>query len=102
MEKKIAWFHNEFSVKFENKNRSPVEISSDFWEHNYEFRRNNKLIAKVHKHWFSWTNVYDVTIEPEEDVILIFSCCAVIDRLSDKSGSSSSSSSRSKSSNGKG
>ncbi|KAI1716057.1 reduced folate carrier domain-containing protein [Ditylenchus destructor] len=92
MSRKFTFFSRQFSVEPAKNQGNPITISSDWTRHNYEFHQNDILIATVHKHWFSWTNTYSVTIMPEQDVVFILSCCAVIDKVVEKESSDSESS----------
>ncbi|KAI1707399.1 LURP-one-related domain-containing protein [Ditylenchus destructor] len=78
MRQKLKLFLTEFSVEPAKNPENPITISSDWTGHNYEFHQNDILIATVHKHWFSWTATYSVTIMPEQDVVFILSCSVVV------------------------
>jgi uncharacterized protein YxjI len=56
-----------------------LEAEGDFLDHEYEFRRGGRSVAKVSKAWFSWTDTYGVEIDGGEDDVLILASTVVVD-----------------------
>jgi uncharacterized protein YxjI len=56
-----------------------LEAEGDFLEHEYEFNREGRAVARVSKQWFSWSDTYGVDIAEGEDVVLILAGTVVID-----------------------
>ena len=51
----------------------------DFWEHEYEFTRHGRPVARVSKRFFSWTDTYGIDVAPGEDDVLVLASAVVID-----------------------
>ncbi len=58
-----------------------LEARGDFLAHEYEFDRGDRLVARVSKRWFSWTDTYGVETADGEDDVLILAATVVIDMV---------------------
>lgn len=58
-----------------------LEASGDFTDHEYTFRRGDRIVATVSKKWFSWSDTYGVDIAAGEDEVLILASTVVIDMV---------------------
>lgn len=56
-----------------------LRAEGDLFDHEYEFKRGDQVVAVVTKRWFALTDSYGVEIAPGEDVILILASTVVID-----------------------
>ncbi|MBI1764059.1 MAG: LURP-one-related family protein [Acidobacteria bacterium] len=56
-----------------------LRAEGSLFEHEYEFKRSERVVATVTKRWFSWTDSYGVEIAPGEDDVLILASTVVID-----------------------
>ena len=56
-----------------------LEAEGDFLEHEYEFNREGRAVARVSKQWFAWSDTYGVDIAEGEDKVLILASTVVID-----------------------
>ncbi|MBI4822094.1 MAG: LURP-one-related family protein [Deltaproteobacteria bacterium] len=56
-----------------------LEAEGSLTEHEYEFRRGGRTVAKVSKSWFSFRDSYGIEVAPGEDTILILASAVVID-----------------------
>ena len=56
-----------------------LEANGSFTDHEYTFKRSERVVATVSKRWFSWTDTYGVDIADGEDDILILARSVVVD-----------------------
>jgi uncharacterized protein YxjI len=65
-----------------------LEAEGDFIDHEYEFRRGDRVVATVSKRFFSWSDTYGIDVASGEDEVLILASAVVIDMAchSDKGG----------------
>ena len=56
-----------------------LEASGDFSQHEYEFRRGDRVVARVSKQWFTWTDTYGIDVAPGGDDVLVIASAVVID-----------------------
>lgn len=56
-----------------------IEAKGDFFEHEYEFLQQDRLVAQVSKKWISLTDSYAININEGVDEVLILACAVVID-----------------------
>jgi uncharacterized protein YxjI len=56
-----------------------LRAEGNLFEHEYEFKRGEQVVATVTKRWFSWTDSYGVEVMPGEDDVLILASTVVID-----------------------
>ena len=77
--KEFTWFNKEFTLDVPGPN--DYTIKGSFWDHSYEFIRSGRVVARVSKEFFSWSDVYGVEIEDGEDVVSILATCIVIDQV---------------------
>ncbi|KAI1707349.1 LURP-one-related domain-containing protein [Ditylenchus destructor] len=85
MEKEWAWTHKFTVTAFGLV--GPITVQGDWLSHSYEFCRENRVIAEVHKRFLTLTDTYSVDIQPGEDVIFILACCMIIDKCTFKRSS---------------
>ena len=57
-----------------------LEAQGSFTEHEYTFRRHDRVVATVSKRWFSWSDTYGIEIADGEDPVLILASAVVIDQ----------------------
>ena len=57
-----------------------LEAQGDFIDHEYTFRRGDRVVATVSKKWFRLTDTYGVEVAPGEDPVLILASAVVIDQ----------------------
>jgi uncharacterized protein YxjI len=63
------------------------EATGSFLEHEYTFRRHDRVVATVSKKWFTLRDTYGVEIVDGEDDVLILASAVVIDQIvHDKDG----------------
>ena len=77
--KEWSWFRKNFTLDVPGPNDYSIEGS--FWEHDFTFTRGGRVVARVSKDWFDWTDSYGVDIEAGEDDVAIVCACIVIDQV---------------------
>ena len=75
--KEFSWFKSKFTLDVPGPN--DYEISGDFWDYEYEFKRRGRVVASVSKAFWAWGDTYGVDIINGEDDISILSTVVVID-----------------------
>ncbi len=74
----FALFHHRFSVDVPGPD--DLEAEGDFLDHEYTFRRGDRVVATVSKRWFAWTNTYGIDVADDEDQVLILASAVVVDQ----------------------
>lgn len=74
----FTFFRCEFTVDVPGPD--DLIADGDFWEHEYEFRRGSRLVARVSKKWFAFRDSYGIEIEDCEDEVLLLASAVVIDQ----------------------
>ena len=74
----FALFHHRFTVDVPGPD--DLEAEGDFMDHEYEFKRGDRVVATVSKRWFSWTDTYGIDIDDNEDQVLILASAVVVDQ----------------------
>ena len=58
-----------------------LEATGSLLDHEYTFRRGDRVVAQVSKQWFSLLDTYGVEIAPGEDDVLVLASTVVIDMI---------------------
>lgn len=61
-----------------------LEINGNLWQHEYEIREHNRLLASVSKKWFSWSDSYGVNVYESKWTPQLLAAVIVIDRIQHK------------------
>jgi uncharacterized protein YxjI len=56
-----------------------LEAKGDFFDHEYEFVREDRTVATVSKRWIALTDSYGIDVADGLDDVLILACAVVID-----------------------
>jgi uncharacterized protein YxjI len=74
-------FFNLFRCSFTVDVPGPddLEAKGKLLEHDYEFIRGDRTVARVSKSWFSFTDSYCIDVADGEDAFLIVASAVVID-----------------------
>lgn len=75
--KEWTWVKKKFTLDVPGPN--DYTINGSFWEHEYEFSRSGRVVARASKKIWSLTDIYGVDIEDGEDEESILATCIVID-----------------------
>lgn len=70
--------HHRFSIDVPGPD--DLEATGNFLDHEYTFRRGDRVVATVSKKWFSLADTYGIDIEPGEDDVLILASAVVVDQ----------------------
>lgn len=68
-------------------------FQGDFLDHNYDVLTGNQPIMQLRKHWFTWGDSYELTIDKAENALLSLCIAIVVDSEIERDRTSSSSSS---------
>jgi uncharacterized protein YxjI len=74
----FAFFRHRFSVDVPGPD--DLEAEGDFLDHEYSFRRGDRVVATVSKRWFTLRDTYGVDVEEGEDDVLILASAVVVDQ----------------------
>ena len=58
-----------------------LEMSGNFWQHEYQIRQQDQLLASISKKWFSWSDSYGVDIYAPQWTAQLLAAVIVIDRI---------------------
>lgn len=77
--KEFSWFNLSFTLDVPGPNDYTIEGS--FWNHEFVFRKQEKVIAIVSKKAWSLTDSYGVDIPESGYDVEILSACIIIDQI---------------------
>ncbi len=77
--KEFSWLSKKFTLDVPGPN--DYTIDGSFWEHEYQFVRQGRTVARVSKTFFAWSDTYGIDIIDGEDDVAILSCVVVIDQV---------------------
>jgi uncharacterized protein YxjI len=72
-------FNDKFTIKLPGE--ASYVVRGNFWDHEYSFYRQGRLVAVVSKKLFSWTDAYAIQVVRGEDDLLILAAAVVIDKI---------------------
>ena len=75
----VGPFRERFKAEFASGGE--YEIKGNIVDHEYEFERDGREVAKVFKRWFRVRDTYGVEIEPGEDDVLVLAITVAIDQM---------------------
>lgn len=70
--------HHRFSIDVPGPD--DLEATGNFLDHEYTFRRGDRVVATVSKRWFALADTYGIDIEAGEDDVLILAAAVVVDQ----------------------
>lgn len=70
-------FHHRFAVDVPGPD--DLEAAGDFTDHEYVFKRGERVVATVSKQWFAWSDTYGIDIVEGKDDVLLLACAVVVD-----------------------
>lgn len=79
--KELTWFNPEYLLDVPGPN--DYVIKGDFWHHNYQFFRHDRVVATVDKAYWTWTDTYGIQTTPGEDDVAILCSAIAIDKVLD-------------------
>ena len=77
----IAEIRKEFTFFFQRYVIDGLgwEIEGDVWAHDYEIRKNGRVIVRITKEWFTWGDSYMLDISDPADEIIALAVVLTID-----------------------
>ena len=78
LKKDFTLFFQRFSLTNTN-----WVIEGNFTAHQYQIIRGNKPVMSITKHWFTWGDSYELTIENKDDAVLCLGIVIAIDAAID-------------------
>ena len=78
VKKKFTFFKQNFLI---TSSFGEYKIEGDFWAREFEILKNNHLVARISKQFFSFTDTYGVDIDDIEDQISNLALAIVIDMV---------------------
>jgi uncharacterized protein YxjI len=76
--KLFGLMHHRFSIDVPGPD--DLEATGNFMDHEYVFRRGEKVVATVSKKWLSLTDTYGIDVAAGEDDVLILAAAVVVDQ----------------------
>lgn len=70
--------HDAYILDFDDG--ESLNVSGNFLDHEYDFKRGREKVAEVSKRWFRVADTYGVHIEAGEDHIMILAACVALDQ----------------------
>jgi uncharacterized protein YxjI len=74
MKREMTFFKKKYAIVTPN-----WQIEGDIWDHNYEIKEGNDVIASINKEFFSWMDAYEIDVFVEEYTELILGIVIAID-----------------------
>ncbi|HEV2641051.1 MAG TPA: LURP-one-related family protein [Candidatus Elarobacter sp.] len=73
----FALLHHRFTVDVPGPD--DLEAEGNFLDHDYVFRRGDRVVATVSKQWLTLADTYGIEIADGEDEVLILASAVVVD-----------------------
>ena len=83
----IAEIRKEFTFFFQRYVIDGLgwEIEGDVWAHDYEIRKNGRVIVRITKEWFTWGDSYVLDIADPADELVALAVVLTIDCVAEAS-----------------
>ncbi len=78
VKKRFALFKNDFIITSQS---GCYSIEGDFWAHEFSILKDNRVVARVSKEFFSFSDTYGVEIDDGQDQVTNLSLAIVIDMV---------------------
>lgn len=78
VKKKFAFFRHAFVIEGTN---NQYKIEGDFFAHEFNIIKNSKIIARISKKYFSFTDTYGIDVDNGEDQVTTLALAIVIDMV---------------------
>ncbi len=78
IKKKFALFRNDFDISSDKAN---YYVEGEFLAHEFKIFNDRRLIGRVSKEFFSFSDTYGVEVDDGEDQILVLAMAIVIDMV---------------------
>lgn len=77
VKKKLTLIGDRYTIAIPDE--PDIEIRGNFWEMEYSFFRNGRMVAIASKKLLSWTDTYAIQVARHEDDVLILAAAVIID-----------------------
>jgi len=77
--KKISFTQDKFKVR--SLLGPDLDITGNWWNHEFTIKSNGSLVAEVSRAWYSWTDSYALRVQAGVDCALCLAVCVIIDRI---------------------
>lgn len=77
--KEFSWFNQKFTLDVPGPNDYAIEGS--FWQHEYQFIRQGRPVARIAKDYWTWADTYGIDVVDGEDDVAILCTAIVIDQV---------------------
>ena len=74
----FTFFHCRFTVDVPGPD--DLEAVGDFFDYEYEFKRDGRVVASVSKRFFAFRDTYGIEFAVDEDAVLLLAATVVIDQ----------------------
>ena len=78
IKKKFAFLKHDFDI---TSSYGDYQVEGDFWAHEFEILKDNRLVARISKEFFSFTDTYGVDIDDAQDQISNLALAIVVDMV---------------------
>lgn len=78
VKRKFAFFKNDFVISSPG---SHYYVDGNVWAHEFIIYKDNRIVARISKKFFSLTDTYGVDIDDSEDQITMLALAVVIDMV---------------------
>lgn len=78
IKKKFAFFKHDFDI---TSSYGDYQVEGDFWAHEFEILKDNRLVARISKEFFSFTDTYGVDIDDAQDQISNLALAIIVDMV---------------------
>lgn len=76
LKKEFTLFFRRFSLE-----KTRWQIEGNITGHHYQLLSGNRPVMRIRKHWFTWGDSYELTIDNPEDVVLSLAIVISIDAI---------------------
>lgn len=69
---------DQYILEFDDGDK--IEVTGNFLDHEYDFKRGREKVAEVSKKWFRIADSYGIHINGDEDHIMFLAACVALDQ----------------------
>lgn len=78
VKKKVTFFNHRFVIE---SIMGDYEIDGNVLAHDFFIMKNGNEVANIKKAWISWSDTYEVQVDPVENQAFILALCIVLDQI---------------------
>lgn len=76
IQKEFTFFRPRLNVESVD---GDFEIEGNFWDMDYEIRKNGEMMGEIHKEWLSWGDTYSISVREPKDAAFFTALTIAID-----------------------